>query len=172
MLNYIERMVLNMNNKIIGTRIKEMRKSKKITQKQLAEILNKSESSIQKYESGEVEIPQSVLDEIAKALDTNLLYLFGYDAEKLEDELNELHKDLTAKENESTELRLFREQLEQLGYYFQMTDCSGLNMKQSCYLLSYNGTTIKIPAYEFEDLNKSFKSYMEFLLQELMKKYQ
>ncbi|WP_373898019.1 helix-turn-helix domain-containing protein [Haloimpatiens sp. FM7315] len=92
-----------MNKETAGDRIKEKRKSKKMTQKQLCKILNKSESSIQKYESGEVEIPHSVVEEIAKVLDTTVPYLLGY--EKGQKQLDEL--------------RLFKEQLKLLGCHFE-----------------------------------------------------
>ena len=51
-----------MDKKIIGETIKKYRKRSKITQKQLAIMIDKSESTIQKYESGEVEAPLSVLE--------------------------------------------------------------------------------------------------------------
>lgn len=60
------------DNKAIGNRIKQARKSKQITQKQLANIINKTESSIQKYECGSTEVPYSVLQQIAKALDVKI----------------------------------------------------------------------------------------------------
>lgn len=165
----------NLNKITIGDRIKEKRRSKKITQKQLSKILNKSESSIQKYESGEVEIPHSVIEEIAKVLDTTAPYLLGYDdGQKLLDEI-----------------KLFNEQLKQLGchineFYCPKEDnpktiscnsngterfCSNCDLKQSCYILTYNNTTINIPINALENLRDNFKSYMQFMLLELIKKY-
>jgi transcriptional regulator with XRE-family HTH domain len=53
----------------IGTRIKKARKEKKITQKQLSELINKNVRTIQKYENGEIEkIPFSTLMAIGRAL--------------------------------------------------------------------------------------------------------
>ena len=40
-----------------GENIKKYRKEKKITQKQLAELIDKNIRTIQKYESGEIEVP-------------------------------------------------------------------------------------------------------------------
>lgn len=58
--------------------IKKYRKEKKITQKQLSELINKNVRTIQKYENGEIEkIPFSTLMAIGRALGvdvTNLLY--------------------------------------------------------------------------------------------------
>lgn len=53
----------------IGKRIKELRKSKGITQKELAKKLNKSERLIQKYESGDTNPPLPMIHEIANILD-------------------------------------------------------------------------------------------------------
>lgn len=67
-----------MNDNIItGNRIRESRKVKKLTQKNLATLLGVVESSIAKYESGKIEIPLSKIKELAKILDVNELYLIG-----------------------------------------------------------------------------------------------
>ena len=166
-----------MNKETIGSRIKEKRKIKNITQTQLANILDKSLSSIQKYESGDVEIPHSILEKIAETLDTTVTYLLGYD--KLQKHLDES--------------RLFKEQLNLLGCYFQVFNCpkednsdvigcsyidgtemscANCDIKQSCYVLSYNNITVKVPINDFENLQNSYKSYMQFMLLELIKKYQ
>lgn len=61
----------------IGRDIKKYRKKNKITQVKLANLINKSESSVQKYEKGEVEIPNSVLINIAQVLDISFDDLVG-----------------------------------------------------------------------------------------------
>lgn len=55
-----------------GNRIKTLRKLKKITQKELAEKINKSEITIRKYESGDITISIDTLKEISRALDVKL----------------------------------------------------------------------------------------------------
>ena len=52
----------------IGKRIKKLRLSKKLTQKQLGEKIGRSTESIKKYESGEITPPWSVVGRIAEAL--------------------------------------------------------------------------------------------------------
>lgn len=52
----------------IGDRIKELRKSKKVTQRELARKIHRSERIVQKYESGEVSPPWIVVERIAEAL--------------------------------------------------------------------------------------------------------
>lgn len=61
-----------MDNKAVGLKIKEYRKKKKLTQKELAELINRTESSIRKYEKGLIEIPNSILEKIAQALEINI----------------------------------------------------------------------------------------------------
>lgn len=56
----------------IGDRIKHCRKSKKITQVELGNIINKSESTIRKYENGSVTPTFKVLETIALALNVKL----------------------------------------------------------------------------------------------------
>ena len=66
------------NNKFIGAQIKNYRKRKNLTQKDLALMIGKTVSSVQKYECGSTEIPTSVLEEIADVLgmdNTSLLFV-------------------------------------------------------------------------------------------------
>ena len=61
----------------IGDRIKIARKKKNMTQKQLAEKINKAFSSVQKYELGITLPPIDTIEDIADALDTTPAYLLG-----------------------------------------------------------------------------------------------
>lgn len=63
------------NNNIVGNKIRYFRNKKGITQKALAKLIGKTESSIQKYECGSTEVPFSVLEKIADALDIEILFL-------------------------------------------------------------------------------------------------
>lgn len=63
------------DNITIGSNIKHYRKLNKLTQKELGGLIGKTESSVQKYESGATEIPRSVLYKIASVLDVHLLDL-------------------------------------------------------------------------------------------------
>lgn len=68
-----------MDKKKIGEAIKKYRKQSKITQKQLATMIDKSESTVQKYESGEVEAPLSVLEQICSCLGLDISELLESD---------------------------------------------------------------------------------------------
>lgn len=69
--------VKNEDFKEIGNRIRMIRKMKKVTQKELATAINRTESSVAKYEQGRVEIPRSVLIGIANFLDADTADLLG-----------------------------------------------------------------------------------------------
>ena len=76
-----------MNNEKIGNNIKKWRKLKKLTQQELGEKIDKTLSSIQKYEKGNVMIPIDVLSNIAKALNIGidkLIYENGGCSNKIE----------------------------------------------------------------------------------------
>lgn len=54
--------------KEIGRRIKLARKARRISQKELAEMLNRSLRTIQKYESGDIEVSVAALVSVCQAL--------------------------------------------------------------------------------------------------------
>lgn len=64
-------------NEKIGHRIRERRKAAELTQKKLGAIIGKTESSVAKYEKGEIEIPLGVLKSISIALDADINYLLN-----------------------------------------------------------------------------------------------
>ena len=55
----------------IAANIKRKRKEKKISQKQLAELIDKTERTVQNYESGQTDFSMSIIEDIAIALDIN-----------------------------------------------------------------------------------------------------
>jgi len=81
------------NSNTIGNNIKSYRQKKGITQKQLALLIGKTESSIQKYEAGKVEIPRNVLFKIAKQLDCSFIQLIGINSDDFLPRLKETNAD-------------------------------------------------------------------------------
>ena len=65
-------------DKTIGTRLRALRKEKKLNQTELATLLGKSLRTVQKYENGDIEISLANINDIAKKLDTTATYLLGY----------------------------------------------------------------------------------------------
>lgn len=72
----------------IGQRVRKARKDKGYNQTELANVLGKSIRTIQKYENGEIEISISMINELAKALDTTSTYLLGYKIETVKPEIS------------------------------------------------------------------------------------
>ena len=74
--------ISNINKEKLGTRLKELRKENKLTQKKLAQQLNTSHSVISAYESGKTMILTSFLYEICQKYHISADYLLGKIDEK------------------------------------------------------------------------------------------
>ncbi len=76
----------------IGENIKKYRKLKGLTQVQLAKEINKSESTIQKYESNSVTPDFSILNDIAAALECTV-YDLTIDTEEIKNDVRLLESE-------------------------------------------------------------------------------
>lgn len=85
----------------IGERIKKYRKEKKLTQKQLGELIGVSATNITKYEKGDLKISADMISRIANALEVTSSDIIDIDNKN----------DITLKENR--ELKEKIEKLEQ-----------------------------------------------------------
>lgn len=63
----------------VGSQIKMFRKIKKLTIDDLAKMINKSKSTVSKYESGEIAIDIVTLFDIAKSLNINIINLIDFE---------------------------------------------------------------------------------------------
>lgn len=63
----------------IGENIKKIRKDNNLTQKQFAELINKKERTIQKYENGDIIPPINVINEISEKFDIPVSEIIGDD---------------------------------------------------------------------------------------------
>ena len=63
----------------IGKRIKALRQSHKMSQQELADILEKSLRTIQKYETGEIEVSIAIVNRLAKIFETAPTHILGYE---------------------------------------------------------------------------------------------
>lgn len=70
----------NLDYSAIGQRIKLLRKRKGLNQKELAGILGKSLRTVQKYETGEIEVSIAVVNQLADILESTPTYILGYEA--------------------------------------------------------------------------------------------
>lgn len=62
--------------------MKELRKSKKMKRRQLAEYLNCSQKTVSDYENGKTRIPPNVLIELSRLYEANIDYLLDLTEEK------------------------------------------------------------------------------------------
>lgn len=87
----------------VGQRIKMLRKRKGMNQSELAAALDKSLRTVQKYETGEIEVSIAIVNHLAELLDSTPTYILGYETNnepirELADVLDFLFKLETAKE--------------------------------------------------------------------------
>ena len=73
--NIVSKHIFNIDKKLVGQRIKKIREIKKLTQEELAKIINTSQSTISSYEKGKTLIITSFLYELCKRLDVNMDYI-------------------------------------------------------------------------------------------------
>lgn len=81
-------------------RLKELRKEKKLTQKELADKINVSKITVLRWENGERQIKPEKAEKLANFFDVSVGYLLGYDnnfekqirIDTLNDIINHLHK--------------------------------------------------------------------------------
>jgi len=67
---------------MIGNRLKQLRRSKRMTQEELAKIVSVSASSIQKWEQDIADPNTGTLIKIAETFNCSLDYLFGFQDDK------------------------------------------------------------------------------------------
>ena len=75
--NIIPKENIELDINIISKRIKEVRKMKKLKQRELAEIMNTSQSTVSSYENGKSLILMAFLYEMCKELDVSADYITG-----------------------------------------------------------------------------------------------
>ena len=97
--------------------LKKLRAERKISQKQLADVISVSQQSINKYENHNIEPDIATLIQMAEYFDTSVDYLIGhspvrrkvevvssYDLNRDEAELIDSYRKLSAKQRESIRL--------------------------------------------------------------------
>ena len=77
------------NKKLLGKRIKEIRKFRGLTQEKLSEMIDLETSSLSGIESGRFYPSLHVLDKIASALDVELIDFFKFASVNIPENLDE-----------------------------------------------------------------------------------
>ena len=75
--NIVTKELKELDKKLIGTRIKEIRKKNKLTQSALANLLHTSQSTISSYEKGKTIILTAFLYEMCVRLNVSMNYMVG-----------------------------------------------------------------------------------------------
>ncbi len=75
--NMMTKELKSLDKQLIGTRIKEIRKKHKLSQKDLAKLLNTSQSTISSYENGNTMILTAFLYEMCTKLNVSMNYMVG-----------------------------------------------------------------------------------------------
>jgi len=75
--NITSKEVVELDVKIVSERIKEVRKMKKLTQRELAKIMNTSQSTVSSYEHAKSLILTAFLYEMCKELNVSIDYITG-----------------------------------------------------------------------------------------------
>ena len=140
-----------MDNKRIGMNISIYRKAKKLTQKQLAAAINRTESSIQKYEKGEVEAPLSVIEKIAAVLDIPVRYLLDFEEQNF---INQVIGGIEP---------AFEKMLSDMGYKLVY----GPENLDKITIIGDDEESITIGINEMNELSRSTQAYINFRLHEL-----
>ena len=131
-----------MNDVDIGKRIKQYRKGK-MTQKELAAKIQRTESSIRKYEKGLITIPLNILEEIASALGVTAFDLMGIEYFDLKNP--EVGRQYAGYEG-------FQKYLQSIGFSVKETQKS----EDSCsYAISGNGLDLTLSHEEYAQLQAS-----------------
>lgn len=125
--------VITMNK---GLRIKKLREAKKLTQEEMAKLLNTTKQTISKYEKGIVtNIPSDRIEDMAKLLDSTPEYILGWEKKVEEKPVETANKladwflGLEFKEDEDVDLAVM------IGEYKQLDDRKQEQVREYVHLL-------------------------------------
>lgn len=133
----------------IGDNIKKYRKLARITQVELAQKINKSESTIRKYEANNVKPDFSVLDDIANVLGCTLIDLVN---------TTDISIDSISKAD------YLDQYIKSLGFKITGDESEGY------IVIKAPDGTYEITEKDLEELETTTKSFVLFKLQEILKK--
>lgn len=154
-----------------GKRIKEARVLNKMTQQELADKIEKTESSIRKYEKGIVDIPLSVLERLATVLNVSsgdLIY--GPEENK------RLEEEITYFENVAHPANIkhdITEVLASMGYYVNIyekrSNIAVSKAKTPQVTIDSDEGSLDLSYEAYEEIIKDIKDYIQYTLYKLYK---
>ena len=96
------------NKKLLGKRIKEIRKSKGLTQEQLSEMIDIETSSLSGIESGRFYPSLHVLEKIASVFDVELIEFFKFSSVNLPENLDKAIFDIIEKQDKNNKRLIYK----------------------------------------------------------------
>ncbi|MFR0048490.1 MAG: helix-turn-helix domain-containing protein [Clostridium butyricum] len=149
----------------IGKKIKHYRQLNKMTQKNLANSINKSIETIKKYENGNINPPIDVLKNIAESLGVNIFDFMNADFKEYEsycdDDKNHIYKLL----NESN---IVERILEYLGYSIE--SYKNDNDFLEYYLSLNDGRKIELHVDDITNIKDAIENAVNFEIQRILKR--
>ena len=119
----------------LGLKLRACRKAKNVTLAELAENLNKSLSTVSKYEKGEIAIDVEVLADYCAYLDLDMAYILP----------------VTKKTAQNTKMERYQEHsIDQLYVYFYKPEG---NLLRTCVIENNNATLKAVMYYDVHDLS-------------------
>ncbi len=96
------------NKKLLGKRIKEIRKSKGLTQEQLSEMIDIETSSLSGIESGRFYPSLHVLEKIASVFEIELIEFFKFSSVNLPENLDKAIFDIIEKQDKNNKRLIYK----------------------------------------------------------------
>lgn len=144
----------------VNENIKKLRKEKGLSQQKLAELIGKSKSSVEKYESGLISnIPKAVLEKIANVLDSSVSSLLcgEFDFESARNEFDEF-------ESVEALLKVFGYKLEHI--FISVGEDSIDMVKMEDYKIKLTNTKLNeskiINGLEYQQFIDKLKHFIDF----------
>ena len=92
-------------NNIFGSRLKEKRKEKKLTQKQLAGLIGSKHNSVSDWENGKNKPDPDTIERICEVLDISAAYLLPSNRNEINNEADILYVSISSGSSETDDLR-------------------------------------------------------------------
>lgn len=131
----------------IYKKIKELRMTKKMSQKELGEKIGLSQQAIALTEKGQRKLDIETIRKIAIALDVSVINLVGY--ENYSDMIEERKQDA------------FLEYLSSIGYEFEYDDYS--------YIIRRGEEEYEVRDYEYEKIQDNINNFSKFTVEQVLK---
>lgn len=140
----------------LGKRIKQARENAKLTQKELAERVEKGSSTIQKYELDLVSPPLVTLDKISKILNVPLADLLEVDPS---DPVIKWTQNLPQPRKLPDDMQILQKLLWEIGF--------DLDKYKGKYYLTLDNDAFEVTEKEIRQLEKQTADFLKFLCKQL-----